>query len=253
MEQTKRDTMPTIKLFQSPPAYALAGSGSPPCFKLETWLRIAGIPYENGGWPSMTKPPPKGKIPYIEDDGVLIGDSTLIVEHLKRTRGVDPDKGLSRSDRAIGLAFRRMVKENIYWLLMHIRYHDDTNWEMWKKALLSMFVPSGAPDAAVEQARGIVDGIRTTVIEQLSAHGIGRHTVEEVHQIGSADLMAISDFLGEKAFFFGAEPTGTDATVYAYLAQFLDIPFESPSTAVARGRKNLVDYCHRMRARFFGG
>src|SRR5262249_28329191 len=125
MDEAKRETMPAIKLFQGPPAYGLAGSASPPCMKLETWLRISGVPYEHGEFPSMTKAPPKGKIPYIEDGGVLIGDSTLIIEHVKRTRGVDPDKDLTASERAVGLAFRRMLKENFYWVLMHIRYHDD--------------------------------------------------------------------------------------------------------------------------------
>jgi len=253
MEQTTSDKKPAIKLFQVPTAYGLAGSASPPCMKLETWLRLAGVPYEMGDWPSMTKPAPKGKVPYIEDDGALIGDSTLIIEHLKRSRQIDPDLGLTRVERAVGLAFRRMLKENVYWLIMHIRYHDDANWEQWKKGLVSMLVPKGAPDDAVRQGHMIADGIRKNVHDQMHAHGIGRHTPEEVHQIGSADLMAVSDFLGDKSFFFGDKPTGADATVYAYVAQVIDLPFDSPSTKVARGQKNLVDYCGRMRARFFGG
>src|SRR4051812_22261677 len=123
MEEAKTGTKSTIKLFQYPPAYGLAGSASPACMKLETWLRIAGVPYEPGA--PMTKQPPKGKMPFIEDEGVLIGDSTLIIEHLKRTRQVDPDRSLGPAERAIGLAFRRMLKENVYWLLIHIRYHDE--------------------------------------------------------------------------------------------------------------------------------
>jgi glutathione S-transferase len=251
MEQTKSDTKPAIKLFQGPPVYGLPWSPSPPCMKLTTWLRMAGVPYELGPFPSMTQPPPKGKIPYIEDDGALIGDSTLIIEHLKRTRAIDLDLGLTKVERAIGLAFRRMLKENTYWLLMHIRYEDDANWPSWRRALASSFVPKGAPDAALEQALAIVDGIRKLVHDYLHAQGLGRHTVEEIHQIGSAEVMAVSDFLGDKPFFFGDKPTGTDATVYTFMAQLIELPFDSPTTKVARGQKNLVDYCGRMRARFF--
>lgn len=46
--------------------------------KLETWLRIAGIPYEVVDTPDPRKGP-KGKVPFIEDGGVRIGDSSLIV------------------------------------------------------------------------------------------------------------------------------------------------------------------------------
>jgi glutathione S-transferase len=72
-----------------------------------------------------------------------------------------------------------------------------------------------------------------------------------VYQLGSADLIAISDFLGDKPFFFGDRPTGIDATAYAYLAHIIELPLDSPSTQVARGKQNLVDYCRRMRARFY--
>src|SRR6185295_19040355 len=54
---------------------------SPPCVKLETWLRMAEIPYEMA--PPDLAEAPKGKVPFIEDAGVKMGDSTLIVEHLK--------------------------------------------------------------------------------------------------------------------------------------------------------------------------
>ena len=68
------------------------------CVKLETWLRMTGIPYEIE--PADFSVAPKGKVPYIVDGGALIGDSTLIVEHLKRAYSRDPDAWLSPSERA---------------------------------------------------------------------------------------------------------------------------------------------------------
>ncbi|WP_437834850.1 glutathione S-transferase N-terminal domain-containing protein [Sorangium sp. So ce1153] len=65
--------------------------------KLETWLRIAGIPYETA--PLDLAAAPKGKVPYIEEAGVRIGDSTLIIDHLQRTH--QPCAGSPRDrDRA---------------------------------------------------------------------------------------------------------------------------------------------------------
>lgn len=238
-----------IKLYQFPSAWGLAGSISPPCMKLETWLRIAGIPYEVAPFTSPEPQPPKGKWPFIDDGGEIIADSTLIIEHLRRR--IDPDASLTKSERAIGLAFRRMVKESIFWLIIQIRHRDDAGFKIYRNVLLSLLAPGVPLDQVGPDVHAAVDAIRQNMIDQMHGHGMGRHTSEEVHRIGTADLIAISDFLGDKPFFFGDEPTGVDATVYAYLAHVIDLPLDSPSTQVARGRQNLVDYCRRMRARFY--
>jgi hypothetical protein len=58
-----------ITLYQFEPAFGLPNA-SPFCLKLETWLRMAGLPYEA---PRMTLSAmgrsPKGKLPYIVDEG----------------------------------------------------------------------------------------------------------------------------------------------------------------------------------------
>ena len=79
---------PPIKLFQFPRLFGIPNV-SPFCCKLETWMRIARIPYEVVSTPDPRKGP-KGKLPFIEDAGVRIADTSLIVDHLVRTRGVDP-------------------------------------------------------------------------------------------------------------------------------------------------------------------
>jgi len=113
---------------------------------------------------------------------------------------------------------------------------------------LSLLAPGVPTDAVGEEVTAEATAIRQSMIDQMYGHGMGRHTAEEVHQIGSADLIAISDFLGDKPFFFGDTPTGIDATAYAHLAHIIEFSLDSPSTQVARGRQNLVDHCRRMRA-----
>lgn len=71
-----------IKLFVFPRMFAIPNL-SPFCCKLETWLRVAKIPYvvvETGD----PRTAPRRKLPYIEDEGVRIADSSLIVDHLSR-------------------------------------------------------------------------------------------------------------------------------------------------------------------------
>lgn len=98
-----------ITLYKTPPAWNLP-SISPPCMKLETWLRIAKLPYKSDTNINLAAAP-KGKIPFIEYQGNLIGDSTLIIEMLKQKEGIDLDEGLTPTERATSLAFRRMLKE----------------------------------------------------------------------------------------------------------------------------------------------
>jgi glutathione S-transferase len=50
---------------------------------------------------------PKGKLPFIKDKGERIADSRFIIEYLQQSYGVDPDKDLSRQERAISNAMQR--------------------------------------------------------------------------------------------------------------------------------------------------
>lgn len=233
-----------IELFQLPPIWGLPNA-SPASMKLETWLRIAEIPYE-------TKPPdmaqaPKGKVPYIRHEGVLIGDSTLILEHLTKAYGKDPDQKLTPAERATSLAFRRMLKESFYWVIVNSRWNDEGNWPEYKAAFRSM-LPPGLPEPVYEQ---IIAQSRAGMLEQLRGHGMGRHSPDEIRSFGKAEIGAISDFLGDKPFFFGEAPTTADATVYAYVANLLECPLREPVKDYGLRRENLVAYTRRMRERFF--
>jgi glutathione S-transferase len=233
-----------IRLVQTLGAWGLPNI-SPPCMKLETWLRISGVPYQVA--PLDMANAPKGKIPYIIDqDGSRIGDSTLIVSHLKAARGVDPDAELTSEQRAVALAFRRMLKENFYWVIIHERYKEERNWPQYREILIGNlgFLP--------EEHRGPgADMYRKMILDQLQGHGMGRHTAEEVHRIGREDLAAVSDHLGNKPFFLGERPTTVDATVYAYVASMIGMGLPSPVRDFGRSRENLVRYCQRMHQRFF--
>src|SRR5918995_4274569 len=91
---------------------------SPFGLKLEAWLRLADIPYTVQPSTDLGKAP-KGKLPYIRDDGRLIGDTTLIIEHLKATRGINPDAGLSIRERAEALALQRLLEDHLYFVMVY--------------------------------------------------------------------------------------------------------------------------------------
>ena len=51
------------------------------CCKKEMCLRMAGIEYEVK--PALPMNAPKGKLPYIEDRDIILGDSDFLVLYLK--------------------------------------------------------------------------------------------------------------------------------------------------------------------------
>ena len=86
-----------------------------------------------------------------------------------------------------------------------------------------------------------------------------RQVINRINEVDFNDLKERRDFgefyeqlLNDLQSAGNAGEYYTPRAVTAFMAQMIDLPFDSPTTKVARGQKNLVDYCGRMRARFFG-
>ena len=114
--QGKKSTRPvkpgTIVLHQFRPSSSGVVSVSPPCLKLETFLRMVKLPYENDYSMAFSK---KGKMPWIEFNGRAIADSNFCIRFLEKEFQVDVDSHLSVTERAIGHCIRTMLEENTYW------------------------------------------------------------------------------------------------------------------------------------------
>jgi glutathione S-transferase len=229
-----------IKLYQFAPSWGM--SASPFCLKLETYLRMTGLPYEIAIAENPGKAP-KGKLPYIEDNGKIVADSNFVIDYLKTTYGNPLDTHLSASEQAIALAIQRLIEENFYWALVYSRWQDPANWEKTKAAyfsflppILSTFVPNIA---------------KKKTLQALCGHGMGKHNQAEVYEIGVRDLTAIAHFLEEKPFMLGNRPTTLDASAYAFVVNILRPPIESPLKQQAQSLPNLKAYCDRMEEQFY--
>ncbi|XP_035692344.1 failed axon connections homolog isoform X1 [Branchiostoma floridae] len=204
--------------------------------KLETYLRMADIPYEPMYGRSMG---PKGKIPWIEYNGEAMADSGLIMEFLNREKGVDLNRTLSDADKAVSRAFTKMVEENTYWGLGWYRWIDNFD------QLHHLFEVPWVVTFFLWYVRG---NIRRT----LWAHGIGRHSKEDIEGIMEKDLRAISTFLGTKPYLMGDEPTEVDAAVFGQLSE---IVWTAPGSYLHRivtvGCPNLQAYCSRIKDHYW--
>ena len=236
-----------IILYTTSPQWGLPSS-SPACMKLETWLRMAKLPYKRVTELHLHfEKAPKGKIPFIDYQGKLIGDSSLIIEMFKQKEGIDLDRDLTAREKAISLAFRRMVEENTYWGVVDIRYNVPENWQVYREVLASQLYPG----VSSTEWEPLVEQIGERIRSQMYAQGIGRHSSSEIFQITSADFRALSDFLDDKPFFMGEQPTTLDATAYAFIGNVIKPPFKSPIVDYVIELDNLCQYYERMRQEFF--
>ena len=51
---------------------------------------------------------PKGKLPYIDDDGTVVADSTFTRFHIEKKYGFDFDAGLEPAQKAAAWAIEKM-------------------------------------------------------------------------------------------------------------------------------------------------
>jgi glutathione S-transferase len=228
-----------IRVHQFAPAFGLPNA-SPFCMKLEVYLRLAGLPYELVNDGDVMKAP-KGKLPWIDDDGTVVADTHFIIEHLKARHGDPLDADLSAQDRALATAFQRLLEEDLYWAMVHTRWVDEAGWLKTRDAFFGA-LPLPLRWLLPPLARR---GLRS----EMRGHGMGRHAVAEIHAIGCRDVDALADFLADKPYLLGAQPRSIDASAYAFLANLLWAPVESPIRDRARSRPTLEAYCTRMKAR----
>jgi glutathione S-transferase len=229
-----------LKLYQPLRAFGLPNP-SAFCVKLETYLRMAEIPYELAlGDPREA---PKGKIPWIDDDGMILGDSSFIIEHLKRKYGDPLDAELSRRQRAEGHAIKKMLEESLYFVSSYSKWADDDGFAIYSAELFA-----GMPE---EQLKYVPDMVRKRVLDKLAAQGVGRHGEQEVYALGLEDVVAFSELLGEGPFLFGENPTSFDASAFGVIGNLKDGPFESPVREQIRNTSNIAAYIDRIRSRYF--
>jgi glutathione S-transferase len=229
-----------ITLYTFGPAFGLPDP-SPFVTKVEVLLKMAGLTYrtDTNGF----RQAPKGKLPYIEDDGERIGDSTLIRLHIEKKYQIDFDRGLSPEQRAISWAFEKMAEEHIYWALVYERWIDDDNFARGPR---KFFAKVPAPVRPI-----IIPLIRRKIGRALHAQGTGRHSREEIVELATRSLEAVATYLAHKPFFMGAEPTGVDATMFAFAAGLLCPQFTSELRSAAERQENLKRYVGRMTARYY--
>ncbi|HYD14813.1 MAG TPA: glutathione S-transferase N-terminal domain-containing protein, partial [Hyphomicrobium sp.] len=82
-----------ITLYSYPELFGVADNNGYG-LKVYAFLKLTGVPFRHEHLFDASKAP-RGQLPYIDDDGEIIGDSDTIIAHLKRKYGLAIDDGLT--------------------------------------------------------------------------------------------------------------------------------------------------------------
>lgn len=222
-----------ITLFGYPHLYGLADN-NPYGLKVTAFLRLCRLPHRQEHVID-TKDAPRGQLPYIVDDGAVIGDSDLIIAHLVGKHGLTIDDGLAEGDRRLDHMVRRTL-DDLYWVMSYSRWRDPRFWPLFRDKLL---------DTHPELTATMLQAARDYNFERYRYQGIGRYEPDQVYDRGLADLRVLAGLLGDRPFLFGDTPRSADAGVMGFLANIHRYEIDTPLRAFVASRPNLVGYCDR--------
>jgi glutathione S-transferase len=229
-----------ITLYTYGPAFKMPDP-SPFVMKVQVLLRMSKLEHDENT-KGMFKAP-KGRMPYIKDNGTTLGDSTFIRFYLEQKYKVDFDAGLSPSEKATSWAFEKMCEEHLYFAVMHMRWMIPSNFKAGPEKFFKK-VPAPIRPFAKRMAKKMFKKL-------LDTQGTGAHSQTEIETLAIRDLHAISDFLGDKKYLMGDKPCAADATVFAFVASTLCPVFESPIRKAGEERANLRAYTDRLMKELF--
>ncbi|KAJ1524988.1 hypothetical protein ONE63_009839 [Megalurothrips usitatus] len=221
------------------------------CLKVETWLRLAGIKYENVDHKLKFRSK-KGQLPFIELNGEEIADSSIIIKELATRFEKDLDKDLDNDQKNVAYALTSMIENHLLWVVMwwRTKFTDDVirGYHVSLQHQLGSKLPNGLLNFFFKFTYGRKGA------KKVKAQGMGVHKQEEIDEFGRRDLKVLSEKLGDKPFFFGDDPTSLDVVAFANLAQvyFIDKEVSYPlRDFMQESCANLVGLVNRMKERCF--
>merc|ERR1711868_293680 len=199
---------------------------SPFCLKLESWLKLHGIKYQN-------------------------------VDHKCKHRSKKFDKEmpaeLTQDQKNVQHAMIAMVENHLHWTVVYWKSKDVDNILKGYKLNLQSAIGSKAPASLLNFYFKYT--FCRKGLKKVRSNGMGVHTAEEIENFGKKDLQTLSEMLGDKEFFFGDEPAMLDLVVFSHVAQLVMVDKECACPLrdyLEADCKNLVGLVNRMKDRCWG-
>ena len=225
-----------LELVVLPPAFGMRNV-SPFCLKAEMLLTTLELPFTTSEEGDPRKAP-KGKLPYLIENGKQIADSELITERLDDLTQGRVYAGLSVEQKAQGVAISRLAEDHFYWIMVASRWLDDDWWPN---------IVDGFFGIAPKLIRPLVAGRAPKQVRQTyNLQGLGRHTLEEQRGFAERDLQAMQDAVPSVGFLFGDTPNIFDFTLAGMMAGTYDNQPATWVTTLAQRYEKLHDYTERV-------
>lgn len=229
----------------------------PSCTKAHAHLLFCGLKpgVDFAIEPTVSTLTALGELPVLQMNSANAADAPMLAQpheiyRALAKRGHDPDERLTPAQRAESLAFQALVEERLGVALLYSLWEEPENYEAVVKPAFSEALP-------LPLRYYMTWFMRRRAHSQLARRRCCSAEIAYGH--GEEALAALSARLANSAqqggdYFFGREPTSVDASAFAYLTMVLHCPL--PHDALRRKlqtHSNLVEYCDRIAARFFGG
>ncbi len=203
--------------------------------KVFAFLKLTGVPFRHEHIFDASKAP-RGQLPYIDDDGEIVGDSDTIIGHLIAKYRLTIDAALTDPQRDTDHLITRML-DDLYWVMSYSRWKDDRYWPLFQRALLTQH-PSLTED-----------GLRKAKeynAQRYYYQGIGRYEPDAAMARGLRDLDTLANLVPSSGYLHGPQPTSIDAGIYGFIANiyFYDIP--TPLKQFVSAQPNLVQHCEAI-------
>uniref|UniRef100_A0A673MYV1 Metaxin-2-like n=1 Tax=Sinocyclocheilus rhinocerous TaxID=307959 RepID=A0A673MYV1_9TELE len=194
---------------------------APPCLllqrlsslRLQTFLRMCGLPVLVSCRANAEYMSPSGKVPFIHVGNQVVSELGLIVQFTKAKLYIQWCDDYTATEIS-----RPRYSSPYSWPLNHILAYQK-QWEVRRK---------------------------------MNAIGWSGKSLEQVYEDVSQCCQALSQRLGTQPYFFNKQPTELDALVFGHLFTILTTQLTNDELAEkVKSYTNLLSFCHRIEQAYF--
>jgi glutathione S-transferase len=225
-----------ITLYSYPALFGVADNNGYG-LKVFAFLRLVELPFVHEHTLDASSAP-RGQLPYIVDDGEVIGDSETIIAHLIRKHGLSIDAALGPREQVMSLLMTRLL-DDLYWVMSYSRWKDETYWPAFAAALRREH-----PEVTEED----LGRAREFNFQRYHFQGIGRYAPDAAYARGIADLGALAALVPADGYVHGQSPTSVDAAIYGFIANIYFYDIDTPLRQFVCANPNLVRHCQSIHA-----
>ncbi len=220
-----------ITLYSYPTLFGVADNNGYG-LKVFAFMRMVGLPFVHEHiFDASTAP--HGQLPYIVDDGNVIGDSEAILAHLIRKYQLKIDASLGAQERRLNPLVTRLL-DDLYWVISYSRWKDEQFWPTFQAAFQRYHPDLTEMDLTKARAFNL---------QRHHFQGIGRYAPDEAYARGLADLDVLDEIISGEGFVHGAQPTSIDAGIYGFIANIYFYNIETPLKQFVTSREKLERHC----------